>query len=107
MVRATWNGAVIAESDDTIVVEGNHYFPIESVDQRLLQPSSKVTTCPWKGQASYYTIVVDGAENRDAAWYYPTASSKARRIEGRVAFWKGVKVADDASRRSLRSRLFG
>lgn len=107
MVQATWNGAVIAQSDDTVVIEGNHYFPIKSVDPAVLKPSTKTTTCPWKGQAGYYTVEVDGAENRDAAWYYPDPLPKAREIEGRVAFWKGVKISDDSPRRSLRSRLFG
>jgi uncharacterized protein (DUF427 family) len=93
MVRATWNGTVLAESDDTVVVEGNHYFPIESVDPSVLQKSAKTTVCPWKGRASYYSIVADGAVNADAAWYYPDPLPKARKIEGRVAFWKGVKVS--------------
>lgn len=107
MVRATWNGTVLAESDDTVVVEGNHYFPIESVDPAVLQESDKTTVCHWKGRASYYSIVVDGEVNKDAAWYYPDPLPKARKIDGRVAFSKGVKVADDSSRQSLRSRLFG
>jgi uncharacterized protein (DUF427 family) len=93
-VRAIWNGKVIAESPDTVVVEGNHYFPLESVDPSVLQPSATHTTCPWKGIASYYSISVDGETNRDAAWYYPEPKSAASRIEGRVAFWRGVTVTD-------------
>ena len=91
-MRATWNGATIAESDDTVVVEGNHYFPRESVDDSLVRDSDTHTVCPWKGTASYFTIVVDGAENRDAAWYYPEPKDAARQIAGRVAFWRGVVV---------------
>jgi uncharacterized protein (DUF427 family) len=91
-MRATWNGATIAESDDTVVVEGNHYFPADSLDRSLLRESDTHTVCPWKGTASYYTIVVDGAENVDAAWYYPEPKDAARQIAGRVAFWRGVVV---------------
>jgi uncharacterized protein (DUF427 family) len=93
MPRATWNGAVIATSDDTIVVEGNHYFPAEAVDQRYLVPNARHTVCHWKGTASYYDVVVDGAVNPAAAWYYPDPRPEARHIAGRVAFWKGVVVA--------------
>ena len=92
MTRATWNGTTIAESDDTVVVEGNHYFPADSVDRTLLRESDTHTVCPWKGTASYYTLVVDGAENVDAAWYYPEPKEAARQIAGRVAFWRGVTV---------------
>jgi uncharacterized protein (DUF427 family) len=92
-VRATWNGTVIAESDDTVLVEGNHYFPLGSVRQDLLRPSSKRSVCPWKGQASYYSLEVDGSVNRDAAWTYPQPSDAAASIQGRVAFWKGVTVS--------------
>lgn len=94
MVQATWNGTVLASSDDTVVVEGNHYFPPEAVHQDLLRPSDTHTTCPWKGQASYYTVVVDGDENPDAAWYYPDPLPEAQRlgIKDHVAFWKGVTV---------------
>lgn len=92
MVKAVWNGAVIAESDDTVIVEGNHYFPREAVDAALLRDSDTHTVCPWKGTASYYSLVVDGAENRDAAWYYPETRAAADNIRGRIAFWKGVKV---------------
>ena len=91
-MRATWHHTVLAESDDTIVVEGNHYFPPESIKSEHLRPSDTHTTCPWKGEASYYDIVVDKEVNRDAAWYYPRPKEAAKEIEGRVAFWKGVKV---------------
>ena len=92
MARATWNGTVIAESDRYEVVEGNVYFPPETVRSEFLKPSDTHTVCWWKGTASYYTLVVDGAENPDAAWYYPEASDRARSIEGYVAFWNGVTV---------------
>jgi uncharacterized protein (DUF427 family) len=92
MVEARWNGAVIARSDVTIVVEGNHYFPPEAVDQALLRPSPTRTTCPWKGVASYCSLLVDGKENRDAAWFYPETKPAADDIRGRIAFWKGVEV---------------
>jgi len=92
MAKATWNGAVIAESDRTEVVEGNHYFPSDSIKKEYFQESSTHTTCPWKGVASYYNVTVAGQTNKDAAWYYPTAKEKAKNIEGYVAFWKGVKV---------------
>ena len=92
MPRALWNNAVIATSDDTVVVEGNHYFPEASVDRTYLRPSTAHTVCPWKGTASYYDIIVGDAVNKDAAWYYPTPSDAARQITGRIAFWKGVKV---------------
>ncbi len=92
-MRATWNGAVIAESDDTVVVEGNHYFPASSVKTDLLQRSDTHTVCPWKGTASYYTLVVDGRENADAAWYYPEPKEAAAQIKDHVAFWRGVEVS--------------
>lgn len=92
MVKAVWNGATIAESDDTIVVEGNHYFPRDAVDVTLLQPSETHSVCPWKGTASYYSLAVDGAENKDAAWYYPEPKPAAAEIRDRIAFWKGVQV---------------
>lgn len=91
-MKAIWNGAVIAESEDTVEVEGNHYFPPEAVRHEYLRASDTRTTCPWKGRASYYDLLVDGEVNRDAAWYYPEVSEAARAIEGRVAFWKGVEV---------------
>ncbi len=92
MVRATWNGAVIAESGDTVVVEGNHYFPPDSVNPMHLAPSDQHTECHWKGTASYYDVVVDGVVNGAAAWYYPDPLPAAREITGRIAFWHGVKV---------------
>lgn len=92
MARAIWNGEVIAESDATIVVEGNHYFPPESVKREFLRESATHTVCNWKGVASYYDIVVNGAVNRDAAWYYPEPKEAARRIAGYIAFWRGVRV---------------
>lgn len=92
MVQASWNGQVIADSDDTVVVEGNHYFPPESIKMEFFMPSATTTNCPWKGVASYYTVMVDGKENKDAAWYYKTPKDAAKQITGRVAFWKGVKV---------------
>ena len=93
MPKATWNGTVIAESDATVVVEGNHYFPIDSIKKEYFQPSAKQTECSWKGTASYYTVEVDGKKNADAAWYYPTPKDAAKNIAGHVAFWKGVSVA--------------
>lgn len=93
MVEARWNGAVIARSDDTVVVEGNHYFPPEAVDSALLRPSDTTSVCPWKGTAHYYSLAVDGRENRDAAWFYPETKQAADNIRGRIAFWKGVEVA--------------
>lgn len=92
MVEARWNGAVIARSRDTVVVEGNHYFPPEDVDQAVLKPSPTTSACPWKGVAHYHTLAVDGAENRDAAWYYPDPKPEAAEIKDRIAFWKGVEV---------------
>jgi uncharacterized protein (DUF427 family) len=92
MVDARWNGALIARSDDTLVVEGHHYFPLEAVDRGLLRPSETHTTCPWKGVASYYSLVVDGKVNRDAAWFYPEPKQAADTIRGRIAFWKDVVV---------------
>lgn len=92
MVEARWNGAVIARSNDTIVVEGNHYFAREDVDAAVLRPSATTTRCPWKGEAHYYTLAVDGAENPNAAWYYPDPKPAAAEIRDRIAFWKGVEV---------------
>ncbi|NWG20460.1 MAG: DUF427 domain-containing protein [Chloroflexi bacterium] len=92
MVRAIWNGTVIAESDATLVVEGNHYFPPEAVKREYMRDSATHTVCSWKGVASYYDIVVDGAVNRDAAWYYPQPKEAAQQIAGYVAFWRGVRV---------------
>lgn len=92
MMQAVLNGTVIAESDKTVVVEGNHYFPAEDVNVDYLQASETHTTCPWKGLASYYTVAVPGDTSEDAAWYYPTPSPAAQQIAGRVAFWRGVTV---------------
>ena len=91
-MRATWNGATIAESDDTVVIEGNHYFPREAIRQEYFQESDTHTICPWKGEASYFNVVVDGETNKDAAWYYPDPKAAAQEIKDRVAFWRGVKV---------------
>jgi uncharacterized protein (DUF427 family) len=93
MTTATWNGTVVAESDDIVIVEGNAYFPRESVRDDVLRDSDTHTVCPWKGTASYFDVQVDGEVNRDAAWYYPTPKDAAQEIAGRVAFWKGVQVA--------------
>lgn len=92
MARATWNGAVIAESEQYEVVEGNVYFPPEAVNQDFLRASETHTVCGWKGTASYYDVVVDGKANPDAAWYYPEPMDAAENIRGHVAFWKGVEV---------------
>ncbi|MEM6645934.1 MAG: DUF427 domain-containing protein [Bacteroidota bacterium] len=91
-MKATWNGVVLAESDDTVVVEGNHYFPADALNRDYFAESATQTRCPWKGMASYYTVEVDGKRNADAAWYYPEPSDRAQQIKGHVAFWKGVKV---------------
>jgi uncharacterized protein (DUF427 family) len=91
-MKASWNDAVLAESDETIVVEGNHYFPADSINKEYFRESETQTICGWKGTASYYDIVVDGAINKDAAWFYPETKPEAKEIENRVAFWKGVKV---------------
>lgn len=93
-MKAIWNGAVLAESDDTVVVEGNQYFPADSIKTEYFQPSETHTVCPWKGTASYYDVVVDGEVNGDAAWYYPETKDAAKEIEGYVAFWKGVEVGE-------------
>lgn len=93
-MRAIWKGETIAESDDTVVVEGNHYFPAESLNKEYLKASTKTSGCPWKGTAHYYTIVVGDDENIDAAWYYPEPKSAAAEIKDRVAFWRGVDVLD-------------
>lgn len=91
-MKAIWNNEVIAESDETVVVEGNHYFPIDSVKKEFLKSSATHSTCPWKGEASYYSLEVNGDENKDAAWFYPQPSDLAKHIKDKVAFWKGVKV---------------
>ncbi len=92
MARAIWNGAVLAESDTFEMVEGNVYFPPEAVNRDYFADSGTHTTCPWKGLASYYTVVVDGTENKDAAWYYPAPKDAAKQIKDHVAFWKGVTI---------------
>lgn len=93
MVRATWNGAVLAESDETIIVEGNHYFPRASITPEYFVESSQHTRCPWKGMASYFDVVVDGKANAGAAWYYPDPKPAAADIKDYVAFWRGVAVS--------------
>ncbi len=94
MATATWNGTIIAQSDTTEMVEGNHYFPLESVNSAYLKPSATQSVCPWKGTASYYSLDVDGQQNPDAAWYYPQPKDAAAQIKDHVAFWKGVTVTD-------------
>lgn len=94
MARAIWNGKVIAESDETRVVEGNHYFPPDAVNTEYLTPSATVSHCPWKGTASYYHVNVDGSVNSDAAWYYPETKEAARHIKDYIAFWKGITVEE-------------
>lgn len=91
-MKAIWNDHVIAESNDTVVVEGNHYFPRAALKDEYLQPSNTTSVCPWKGTANYYSLNIDGAANRDAVWYYAAPKDAAAQIKGRVAFWKGVKV---------------
>jgi uncharacterized protein (DUF427 family) len=92
MARAVWNNVVIAESDQCVMIEGNHYFPPDSVKREYLRQASKTTICPWKGTASYYDVVVDGNVNAAAAWYYKTPKTAANEIAGHVAFWRGVQV---------------
>jgi uncharacterized protein (DUF427 family) len=92
MVSAIWNGRTIAQSNDTVVVEGNHYFPESALDRTLVKPSTTTSVCGWKGTANYYSLVVDGKENKDAVWFYADPKSAASQIKGRVAFWKGVEV---------------
>ncbi len=93
-MKAIWNDEVIAESNETVVVERNHYFPIDSVSDAFLKPSDTTTFCPWKGTANYYTLIVAGAENTDAAWYYANPKEAAQEIAGRVAFWNGVQIVE-------------
>ena len=93
MITATWNGTVLASSDDTVVVEGNHYFPRSSITDGVLVDSATTSVCPWKGTASYHSVVVDGQTNVDAAWYYPAPKDAAAEITDRIAFWKGVQVS--------------
>ena len=96
MIRAVWNNTVLAESDKTILVEGNHYFPADAVYREYFRQSDHHTECAWKGTASYLDVVVDGDVNKDAAWFYPTPKEAAAEITDAVAFWKGVEVAEDA-----------
>lgn len=91
-MKATWNGAVIASSDDTVVVEGNHYFPAASLDRQYVTFSNHRTSCPWKGEAHYHSLLVNGELNPDAAWFYPDPKPEAEMVKDRVAFWKGVKI---------------
>ncbi len=93
-MKAIWNGQLLAESADTVVVEGNHYFPAASLDKRFFATSDTHTLCPWKGTAHYYTVVVDDNRNEDAAWFYPETKEQADHIKGRVAFWNGVEIAE-------------
>ena len=92
-MKAVWNGATLAESNDTIVVEGNHYFPRSAIHPEFFKPSNHHTICPWKGECSYYHIEVDGKVNENAAWYYPRTSAAAKNIEDYIAFWKGVTIS--------------
>jgi uncharacterized protein (DUF427 family) len=93
-MKAIWNNTTIAESDSTVVIDGNHYFPLASIHQQFFQASTHTSTCGWKGLANYYTINVDGKENENAAWVYKTPKEAASEIEGYVAFWQGVKVTE-------------
>lgn len=93
-MKAIWNDEIIAESNDTVVVEGNHYFPLSSVNESLLKPSETMSSCPWKGTANYFTLSVAGDENQDAAWTYTEPKDSAKEIAGRVAFWRGVQVSN-------------
>jgi len=93
-MKAIWNNKVIAESDATVIVESNHYFPRDSIIDKYFSESNKTSYCPWKGNAKYFSITVDGEINRDAAWYYPEPKDKAREIAGKVAFWRGVTVSE-------------
>lgn len=92
---AKWNGTIIAKSDNTVVVENNHYFPRESIELEYFKDSDYHTICPWKGEASYFDIEVDGRKNENAAWYYPNTKDAAKEIENMVAFWKGIEVSED------------
>ncbi|MGQ0812256.1 MAG: DUF427 domain-containing protein [Nitrospiraceae bacterium] len=94
MPKAIWNGMTVAESNEGQVVEGNYYFPPQSLKREYFKPSTTHTTCPWKGEASYFNLEVNGKSNKDAAWYYPTPKDAAKHIAGYVAFWKGVQVDD-------------
>jgi len=91
-MKAIWNGTILAESDETVVIEGNHYFPPDAINKEFFRQSETHTVCPWKGTASYYDVVAGGETNKDAAWFYPSPKTEAKEIENYVAFWKGVKV---------------
>ena len=93
-MKAIWNGQVIAESNDTVVIEGNHYFPADSIKKEFFTDNASQTTCPWKGVASYYNIEVDGSLNQGAAWYYPSPKDASAEIKDHVAFWKGVEIIE-------------
>lgn len=93
-MKAIWNGQLLAESEDTIIIENNHYFPPSSVNMQFFSKSDTTTKCPWKGTASYFTIVINSEENKDAAWYYPTPMQAASEIKDHVAFWRGVEVSN-------------
>lgn len=93
-MKAIWNNQIIAESDETIVIEGNHYFPADSIKEEFFSKSDTFTICPWKGQASYYTVAVDDEVNPDAAWYYADPKERAKQIQNYVAFWRGIKVSE-------------
>lgn len=95
MIRAMWNGAVLAEAATTVQLEGNDYFPAESLRREFVKESATTTVCPWKGTANYYTVTVDGEVNPDAVWYYPNPSARAQQIANHVAFWKGVRIERD------------
>ena len=93
-MKAVWNGAILAESNNTLVVESNHYFPPDSLNRAFLRPSQTTTHCSWKGEAHYLTVEVDGKTNEDAAWYYPEPKEAAKKIRGMVAFWHGVEIQE-------------
>ena len=93
-MKAIWNGKVIAESNDTVVVEGNHYFPADSIHKDYFLPSDTTSVCPWKGTANYYSLQIEGQTNQDAAWYYAEPKAEAENIKGRIAFWKGVDIVE-------------
>ena len=93
-MKATWNGTIVADSDATRVIEGNHYFPPDSVKREYFKDSKTTSVCPWKGEASYYTLEIDGTENEDAAWHYPSPKEAAAKIKDYVAFWRGVEVTE-------------
>jgi uncharacterized protein (DUF427 family) len=94
LMKAIWNNQVLAESEDTVVVENNHYFPESAIVKDFFEASETTSFCPWKGEAHYYTLVVKGERNKDAAWYYPAPKDAAKQIKGRVAFWKGVSISE-------------